>query len=346
MIPSTTEASGRVIATPTERRSTFTRAAFSAEANGDRIAHGKPFMCGRGKSRSPITPEECLASFRAGERPCVSEEHGRCSVGVIQNAKYPEDTTMGAKYGACKECGRIGNLDTTGRCYRAECKAQRWKMPGQEETPATPGDAGETGAVSGQVEPFEKIEELPARQVEPETAGASPEAEGRRSDEEVQADRTFQVSRALIASGAAMLSPEEREHFLGQPVDLPEDLDRPFEVGGIRFVPMPVAPLAPPTIYVRPDAIVLNSSADATFLYGYTHGRLIRAEDGKSIGIKLYRENRKGARRLQRPSKNGVVVSHAQFVRTIPGLVGKRAVVEATEWDGFVVARFEGGEAA
>lgn len=304
----------------------------AAETHGERMAHGRTFRCPRGASEFRIEPKECAERWRAKTPPCLSETYGLCNIGAINDKKYPEDF-MGGTFGFCKnpECpnkGRKMSLPAKGLCGTCYKRMRAGKLawppkPGQEEMPATSADAGKMGTVSGRAQPFEKIEEFRARQVEPETAGASPKAERCRSCDEVQ----------------------DHLSHPGKMVDLPEDLDRPFEVAGVRFIPSPGLPTDPPILTIRKDGLAINRAAEKIFgLVRYSHARPVLSEDGKTVGIKFYASDRPGSRLLQRPAKMCTTISNVPFVRAT-GLIGRKARLESTEWDGFFVARFE-GEAA
>lgn len=281
---------------------------------------------------------------------------------------------MGAKYGVCKECGRKGNLDSTGRCYRAECKAQRGKMPGQEETPATPGDAGETGAVSDRdlagaqnvenghstqvheagiiegsseetsdltrAQPFDFFEGLPARQVEPETAGASPE-DGAQAPN-ISARATFPER-----SYTEIREATEKAIAKSEADGLPEDLDRPFTAAGIDFEPARgLRVVGKQLISIRRKHLsFLTGAVERHKLRNYTHARLAASKDGQAVAIKFYNHQRSGAHRLT-GKHGGLTMSAAAFLRDHPGMQFRQGSLAETEWEGLFVVRLEDGEAA
>lgn len=115
--------------------SVFFTAARVAEAAGRAQAEGGKRRCSR-RSRVIVSAEECRERFRAGDPVCVNDFHGRCSTGALELAKISEDEMGKTNYGKCIECGRTGNRDSAGRCYRSECKAARGKV----ESSATPAE--------------------------------------------------------------------------------------------------------------------------------------------------------------------------------------------------------------
>ena len=130
--------------------------------------------------------------------------------------------------------------------------------------------------------------------------------------------------------------------------DLPEDLDRPFTVAGINFVPaQPKRTMGDPIVTIRNKSIIAISAAAAIKykLRDFSHARLVPSDDGAAIGVKFFHASRPGAVRAQRKERLGVTLSAQAFLRGVPGLIGMKATLEPTEWDGFFVARF-GGEAA
>ncbi len=115
--------------------SVFFTVARVAEAAGRTQAKGGKRRCSR-QSRVIVSAEECMERFLAGDPVCVNEFHGRCSTGALELAKISEDEMGKTNYGKCIECGRTGNRDSAGRCYRPECKAAR----GTVKSSATPAE--------------------------------------------------------------------------------------------------------------------------------------------------------------------------------------------------------------
>lgn len=305
--------------------SSVIRAGRAAETHGDRMANGEPFHCPRGVRAAPIEPRQCAEWWRAKISPCLSENYGLCSIGAINDTKYPEDV-MSTKYGKCAnpDCpnkGRKMSLPAKGLCGVCYKKVLAGTMAwppkaGQEETTATTADAEAPAAVSGQDQSFEKIVELPARQVEPQTAGVTAEAEGCRSD-----------------------------HTLPDS-DLPENMDRPFSLGGFDFHPVPqrrmvgshLAAITSKSLSLRTGVIHEHG------LDRYTHARIAPSVDGKALAIKFYAEKRPGTCKIQHKRKSGAVVAMEPLTAKHPEWIGREAPLEPMGVGGWFLMRV--GEAA
>lgn len=325
--------------------SVFFTAARVAEAAGRAQAEGKKRRCSR-NSRDVITPEECLERFRAGDPVCVNEFHGRCSTGALEEAK--EDKNMGSKkknYGKCVRCGLTGNRNSEGLCYYAKCKKERveealaaiaalpdpWKKkeppePGRDGTPGVAAVQGDEAAISGQAEPFEKIEELPA-QVQPQASAI--------------------LDREEVAALDAVIDQDHSGEPTTMVPDLPEDLDRPFSLWGFDFEPVPprrvfgsrLAAIKPKALSIRTGAIREHG------LDRYGFARIAVSVDGKALAIKFYAEHHPGACKVQCKRKSSALIAMESLTKAHPEWIGREAALEWMGVEGWFLMRV-GGEAA
>lgn len=288
----------------------------AAETHGDRMANGQPFTCPRGASEAPVDPKQCAEMWRAEISPCLSEAYGACFIGAINDTKFPEDH-VGGKYDYCAnpDCpnkGRKMALPAKGLCGVCYKRV----LAGKTEWPPKPLAA----------DPLE-MRECPE---EPQATTSAQDV------------TCYDVAADMAARGGDQDHTEEDS-------DLPEDLDRPFEVAGVRFLPVSSKPVATraPIVTIRNGAIIAFSAAAAErySLREYAYARLVPSEDRTVLGVKFFHSDRPGAHLVQKKEHSGAVVSARAFLRNMPGVVGKKAILESTEWTGFFVARF-GGEAA
>jgi len=295
--------------------SSVIRAGRAAETHGDRMANGEPFHCPRGASEAPVDPKQCAEMWRAKISPCLSEAYGACFIGAINDTKFPEDH-VGGKYDYCAnlDCPNKGKKmalpakGLCGVCYKRV-------LSGKMEWPPKPLSA----------DPLE-MRECP-EDTHPTTAA--------------QDVTCYDAVEEMAAQAVGWDHTEEDP-------DLPEDLDRPFEVAGVRFSPVSSKPVATqtPVVTIRNSAIIAFSAAAAE-RYGlreYAYARLVPSEDRTVLGIKFLSSNRPGAHLVQKKEHSGAVISARAFLRNMPAIVGKKAILEPTEWTGFFMVRFGGAQ--
>jgi hypothetical protein len=125
-----------------------------------------------------------------------------------------------------------------------------------------------------------------------------------------------------------------------------EDADAPFVLAGIKFAPLHARRMqGTNSITVRRTSIGISSQAVQELgLQGYVSARYTVSLDGNAIALKLLAEPRADAVTIQR-GKGTTYISAVPLVREHPHLIGKRAILEATEVKGWFVARF-GAEVA
>lgn len=330
---------------------TFFDAAHVAEAAGEAQRAGRKRRCSR-DSKTVVSPEECLAKFRAGLRPCVTlfAEMGRCHTGVIEDAKHPEETMARgicrnpecpnagervryAARGFCSKCypkvlkGMIPDPDKHGMAAPSDPLEMR-EVPdsGRDETPAVAAVQGGEAAISGQAEPFEKIEELPAQE-QPHVSAILDREEVAALDEAVGQDH--------IEADLTMVP------------DLPEDLDRPFSLGGFDFEPAPprrvfgsrLAAIKSKSLSIRTGAIREHG------LDRYGFARIAVSVDGKALAIKFYAEHRPDACKVQCKRKSSALIAMESLTKAHPEWIGREAALEWMGVEGWFLMRV-GGEAA
>lgn len=329
---------------------TFFDAAHVAEAAGRAQAEGKKRRCSR-NSRDVITPEECLERFRTGLRPCVTpfSEMGRCHTGVLEDAKHPEDTMA---RGICRnpECPNAGERiryaarGFCSKCYPKVLKGlipdpdkreisapvdplemREFPDPGHDEMPATAAIQGDGVDVSGRAEPFGEIEALPPKQ---------PQASPILAREEVAA--LDEASGQVHVEGDLTMVP-----------DLPENLDRPFTLGGFDFEPAPrrrvfgsrLAAIKQKALSIRTGAIREHG------LDRYGFARIAVSVDGKALAIKFYAERRPWACKVQCKRKSSALIAMESLTKAHPEWIGREAELESMGVEGWFLMRV-GGEAA
>lgn len=311
---------------------TFFDAAHVAEAAGEAQRAGRKRRCSR-DSKTVVSPEECLAKFRAGLRPCVTppEEMGRCTTGQIEDAKHPEGIMAKSNYGKCIVCGRTGNRDSAGRCYNTKCKEARqpalvdpleMRECPEEETRGggltaenshvglvheaeTTGENKGTGvAASAQAKPFGKTKELPG------------EAEQLAGIQDIV--RQHAAENGIIVQNLPAVSP-----------------DVPVVIDGVTYTPFEPCrqPAREPIITVRASCLSFSVAAVNTFdLRRFKSVRLFTAPDG--IGMSFSPDAPRGY--LSVAGDKSSMVCHAQaFVRHF-GLKGREGVMRE-ERPGFYV---------
>lgn len=291
--------------------SVFYTAARVAEAAGRAQAEGKKRRCSR-NSRDVITPEECLERFRGGDPVCVNEFHGRCSTGALEEAKEEKDME---NYGTCAVCGKKGNRDKDDRCYRPECKKAREKVQSQPKSAGAPAEAQEC-------RPSEEVQEQPQ---------ASPIL----AREEVTAlDEALADPKAICLTDNQIAVPE-----------LPEDLDRPFSLGGFDFRPAPRRRMAGSSLAaITAKSLSLRTGVIHEHdLDRYTHARIAPSVDGKALAIKFYREKRDGACKIQKKRKSNALIAIEPLTAAHPEWIGREAALEWMRVEGWFLMRV-GGE--
>lgn len=177
-----------------------------------------------------------------------------------------------------------------------------------------------------QAEPFEEIEALPMQQ---------PQASPILAPKEVVA----------LDEGAG------QNHFsqAGNMVpELPEDLDRPFSLGGFDFEPAPrrrvfgsrLAAIKQKALSIRTGAIREHG------LDRYGFARIAVSVDGKALAIKFYTEHRPDACKVQCKRKSSALIAMESLTKAHPEWIGREAALEWMGVEGWFLMRVGGVEAA
>ena len=143
----------------------------------------------------------------------------------------------------------------------------------------------------------------------------------------------------------------DQDHFsqAGNMVpDLPEDLDRPFSLGGFDFEPAgPVRPVGKRSVSIRQDTVCfLAGTVQEHDLGRYTHARMTASKDGRAIAVKFYSAAREGANQLQNTDKAYRTLAAKTFLQGHPKFQGEKTVLEWMGVEGWFLMRFGGQEAA
>jgi hypothetical protein len=312
-----------VVGGPDYSPRTMSQAAVAAESQAFASSRGRRIKCNRG--RGWMTTAECVALYWAGQddpepekNPC-SRDLG-CSAGRMRAINFEEDDMSKAgrtNYGNCVACGRKGNRDSAGQCYRADCKIARKVKPAKPESPIL--DDGEfevlgeglgTGMGGGQTVEV-------GQSGQDETTG---EAEG--------------IAPGEVASG--------QDHIVDATEMVP-DFAAPFAWDGFEFDPAtPPPPAGQPTARLSPSGnFHISSPATRTHnLLRYKFVRIIPDKTGTALALIFSADAMDGARSLaaERKSPHALKASARQVARTAPAVVGKTLELRSMGQDGALLA--------
>lgn len=177
-------------------------------------------------------------------------------------------------------------------------------------------------------EPFEEIEKLPEQ--EP------------------------QASPILAREEVAALDEAAGQDHPGEPTamvpDLPEDLDRPFSLGGFDFEPAPRRRVfGSRLVAIKPKALSIRTGAIREHgLDRYGFARIAVSVDGKALAIKFYAEHHPGACKVQCKRKSSALIAMESLTKAHPEWIGREAALEWMGVEGWFLMRVGGdkGKAA
>lgn len=149
---------------------------------------------------------------------------------------------------------------------------------------------------------------------------------------------------------------KKRDHFSvptdTAPVlpDLPEDMDRPFSLGGYDFGPAPqrrtvgshLAAVTTKSLSLRTGVI---SEHD---LRRFSYARIAVSTDSKALAVKFYTDKRPGARKIQLKRRSNALIAMEPLTAKHPEWIGREAALEWMGVEGWFLMRLDGenGEAA